>query len=86
VFFFGSAAVNPGVDLGFIGAPGCFAYTNADLAAVLEIGVGSVATSLAVPNNPALAGAALTVQATASSPANAWGIATSNGLTGTIGL
>ncbi|MEO2004917.1 MAG: hypothetical protein ABGY41_12550, partial [Candidatus Poribacteria bacterium] len=85
-FFFGSAEVNPGVDLGFIGAPGCFAYTSADLAAVLELGVGSVTTTIAVPNDPALAGASLTVQATAASPANAWGVATSNGLTGTVGL
>lgn len=87
VFFFGSAEVNPGVDLGFIGAPGCFAYTNADLAVVVELGAPpSVTNSLAIPNDPSLAGATLTVQATAASPANAWGVVTSNGVTGSLGI
>jgi len=88
VFFFGSAEVNPGVDLGFIGAPGCFAYTNADLGVVVELGAPpSITTSLAIPNDPALAGAVLTVQATAGNGGqNAWGVNTSNGLKGTLGL
>jgi len=85
-FFFGSGAVNPGVDLGGVGAPGCFAYTTADLGAVLELGAGPLTTSLAIPNNAALVGAELTVQATAATPLNAFGVATSNGVTGTLGL
>jgi len=88
IFFFGSAEVNPGIDLGFIGAPGCFAYTNADLGIIVEGAVGgSATTSVAVPANNALAGASLTVQATAANGgANAWGVSTSNGLTGVVGL
>jgi hypothetical protein len=85
-FFFGSGASNPGIDLSAIGAPGCFAYTTADLGAFLELGAGSVTHTLAIPNVPALAGAELTVQATSSTPSNAFGINTSNGVTGTLGL
>ena len=87
VFFFGSARIDPGVDLGFIGAPGCFAYTNADIGAVLELGgPGSVTYSLAIPADPALAGAVLTAQSTGASPANAWGVVTSNGTELSLGL
>lgn len=87
-FFFGSSAVNPGTDLGVVGAPGCFAYTSAELGAYFAANSGSddATFSLAVPNDPTLAGASLTVQATSSSSQNAFGIATSNGLTGTVGL
>ena len=85
-FFFGSSAINPGIDLGVIGAPGCFAYTSNDLPSTLVLGSGSVTTSIAIPNNPALAGAQLTVQAASTSSQNAFGAATSNGLTGTVGL
>ena len=86
-FFFGTSAVNPGVDLGVLGAPGCFAYTSNDLPASLVLGAGpSVSMSLAIPNNPALAGSELTVQAASTSSQNAFGAATSNGLTGTVGL
>lgn len=87
-FFFGSSAVNPGTDLSAIGAPGCFAYTSADLGAffALNSGADDATYSLSVPNDPTLAGASLTIQATSSSSLNAFGIATSNGLTGTVGL
>ena len=38
LFWFGEMAVNLGVDLSFIGAVGCFAYTNANLGAFLAPG------------------------------------------------
>ncbi|MEC8252974.1 MAG: hypothetical protein VX044_07150 [Planctomycetota bacterium] len=86
-FFFGSSEVNPGIDLGVIGAPGCSAYTSNDLGiANLVLGASSVTLSVNVPNNPALSGAMLTVQSASSSSTNAFGASTSNGLTGTVGL
>ena len=85
VFFFGSDATDPGIELDFVGAPNCFAYTNANLAAAIMLGAGPLTTSLAIPNIGPLVGAELTCQATAATPLNAWGIATSNGLTGTLG-
>ncbi len=86
LFWFGEIAVNPGVDLGFIGAAGCFAYTNANLGAFLApVTSGSGTFTVSVPNNPALLAYALTVQASAASNSTAVGFVTSNGLTGVIG-
>ena len=63
------------------------AYTNANLAAFSALASGGVATfSLSVPNDPALSGASLSVQATAATALNSLTIATSNGLLGTFGL
>ena len=84
VFFVGGAALEPGVPL----TATCTAYTTADLGFFLQPVVAGASTwSLAVPNDPSLVGAQLTVQGTAASadPA-AWnGIALSNGLRGTVG-
>ena len=65
----------------------CRAYTTADLGFYLAPTVGgSSAFSLGIPNNPALLGLQLTVQATASSasPAAFAGIASSNGVRASI--
>ena len=86
VFWFGDIAVNSGVDLGFIGAVGCFAYTNANLTAVVvSVTSGSSTYHIPIPNNPALLAYALTVQASAASNSTTVGFVTSNGLTGVIG-
>ena len=86
LFWFGEIAVNPGVDLGFIGAVGCFAYTNANLGAFLAPVIsGSGTFTVSVPNNPALLAYELTVQASAASNSTTVGFVTSNGLTGVIG-
>ena len=84
---FGDTAGDPGVDLTPVGAPGCFASTNANLTAFSALAAGGAATfSVSVPNDPALNGASLSVQATASTALNSLTIATSNGLLGTFGL
>jgi hypothetical protein len=86
LFWFGETAVNPGVDLSFIGAVGCFAYTNANLGAFFAPVTSGVSTfAVSVPNDPVLLAYALTVQASASSNSTAVGLVTSNGLTGVIG-
>lgn len=86
LLYFGSAPL-PGVDLGFVGAPGCRAYQTADLtSAVFPVANGSFAVPLPVPNTVALAGLQLHCQSLAFTLRNTLNLATSNGLTGTIGL
>jgi hypothetical protein len=85
-FWFGETVVSPGVDLTFIGAAGCFAYTNANLGAFLApVASGSSTYTVSVPISPALLAYALAVQASAGSSSTAVGLVTSNGLTGVIG-
>jgi hypothetical protein len=86
--FFGTTQVNPGLDLTFLGMPGCFAYTDATLGSVtfpvaLPAGTGSV--TLPIPNNVALVGTVLTAQSVAFTTATAFGLATSNGLLIVVG-
>lgn len=86
--FFGDTIVNPGIDLGIIGAPGCNGYTNANLGSAtfpvtLPAGTGSF--TLAIPNNPALTGATFTSQLAAFTTLNALTLATSNGASWTLG-
>jgi hypothetical protein len=86
--FFGDTAVNPGLDLGVLGAPNCRAYTNGNLGSAtmtltLPAGTGSV--SLAIPNDPLLNGVVLTSQVFAFSPKNTLGLEGSNGATWMLG-
>jgi hypothetical protein len=81
VLFFGDTAVDPGVDLGFLGAPGCNGHTSANLgsatiAVALPAGAGSVA--LVLPNDPALIGLAIESQATTITTKNTIGIGKTN--------
>jgi hypothetical protein len=83
--FFGDAPL-PGIDLGFIGAPDCRAYTNASILAATIPVTGTTATAtIQVPVNPQLIGGSLTTQAVAFTLANPLNLATSNGLQWTIG-
>lgn len=88
LLFFGDAAT-PGIDLAFLGAPACRAYTNANLVSLtipvaLPAGTGSQA--LAVPPNPTLAGITFTCQGAAFTLANPLGLVTSNGTAFTVGF
>ena len=84
---FGDTKYNPGISLAGLGAPGCSAYTNGNLSALLVPLAGGAATvPIPIPNNPSLSGAKLACQATAPSGINTFGIATSNGLDVTVGL
>ncbi|MFY9342351.1 MAG: hypothetical protein WAT39_07670 [Planctomycetota bacterium] len=79
------------VPLGALGAPECFAYTNANLlwtSLPVALGGGSGGTgslSIALPNVPGLVGMPLTSQALAFTYNNPLGVATSNGLTLQLG-
>ena len=86
-FFFGDTVVDPGVDLTSVGAPGCSAYTNANLGAFANlVAVGSSQFNLLLPSTPSLVGSAISVQGTAATAANALTVATSNGLSGVVGF
>jgi hypothetical protein len=87
IVFFGDTQVNPGIDLGFIGAPGCAGYTSANLTSLtapLAGGTGSV--TVAIPNDFSLGGTVLTAQSVSFTLQNPLGLNTSNGLKATIGL
>jgi hypothetical protein len=76
----------PGLDLGFIGAPGCAAWSNGNLASGTAPVVGTTAAlSLPIPNSAGLIGGAFTTQSIAFTLENALNLATSNGLAWTIG-
>ena len=85
--FFGDAQVPaPGIDLGFLGAPGCAAWSNANLSsATIPVAGGTGAAVLAIPNVASLVGVALTTQAVAFTLANPLNLSTSNGLLWTVG-
>ncbi|MFN9577177.1 MAG: hypothetical protein ACK53T_15895 [Planctomycetota bacterium] len=86
LLFFGTAQA-PGVDLGFLGAPGCSAWTNANLtSASLSAIAGSASATIAIPNNPLLQGVSFTTQAAAFTLANVLGLSTSNGLECKVGI
>jgi hypothetical protein len=84
--FFGDQQVNPGLDLTFIGAPDCFAYTNANLGGLTYLvssGTGQII--ITIPNTPALAGQQFSAQSVSFTTNNLAGLNFSNGVLGTIG-
>lgn len=87
MFWFGDTLLAPGVDLTFLGATGCAAYTNGNLGVILQPMVaGSSSYSLPLPNTPGLLGFSLAAQASVGSGAVPAGFVTSNGLLGQLGL
>ncbi len=87
VMFFGDVQVLPGIDLGFLGAPGCSGYTNGNLtSSTFAVVAGTGVQPLAIPNNILLVGMTLTSQSVAFTLSNALGLSTSNGLLWTVGF
>lgn len=78
---FGSGVVNPGIDLTFLGMPGCSSYTSFDLGLYGSGPVvgGNSAFVLPIPIDPNLAGVTFASQGVALSLATPFGLATSNG-------
>lgn len=76
------AQINPGLDLGFMGAPGCLQLVDLNLGtSAVMFGNPTATYSIALPNNGAFAGLPLTFQSASLDPtANALGILTSNGV------
>jgi hypothetical protein len=84
--FFGSSVVNPGLDLTFLGMPGCFGYTNANLvsASVTPLaGVGTLA--LPIPSSTGLVGVSFSTQGIAFSLVTPLNLISSNGVLTRIG-
>lgn len=79
--------VNPGIDLGYMGAPDCLALVDLNSAASsLMLGSPTATFAFAVPNNPAFVGLPLNVQAASlDAAANALGVITSNGISSVVG-
>ena len=87
LFWFGDVLINPGLDLTFLGAPGCSAYTSGNLGLGLQPAVSSSSSyTLPLPNDPGLLGLSLAAQASAGSAAVPAGFVTSNGVLGQLGL
>jgi hypothetical protein len=83
---FGDTAINPGVDLTFIGMAGCSAYTNANLVTLTFPVTGtSGSVSFPIPNDPGLIGATLSSQSLAFSLDTLLGLVSSNGVSFTVG-
>ncbi len=83
---FGSAVVNPGIDLTGVGMPGCFSYTSFDLGlfAGQPVVAGSSVFALPIPADPTLNGTNLASQAVTLSLATPALLASSNGVALTI--
>lgn len=80
-------AIDPGVELGFLGMPGCYVHAGTDAMYALLPSGGQAQWQLPVPNNPSLMGAQLAGQSAAFAPgANTAGLITSNGVLLTIGV
>jgi hypothetical protein len=73
--------------LAFLGAPGCFANTDAVLGALTAPVAGGTSTlAIAVPNDPALRGFVLTSQSVCLTNGNAFGLYSSNGVASLFGF
>lgn len=86
--FLGDIAVPTGASLAPLGAPGCSAFTNANLTMVAipaTLPAGTAAAAMPIQNIPALVGITITSQAAAFTSKNTLGLATSNGVTWTVG-
>jgi 3',5'-cyclic AMP phosphodiesterase CpdA len=88
VFYFGGSRQDPAASLPSLGlaAPDCFLNVGTVFGLLSTSALsGSASVDVAVPNQTALLGLALVAQSLALSPANAAGVATSNGIDATVG-
>ena len=85
---FGDTQINPGIDLGFLGMPGCRVYTNANLNTLsfgVNPGTGAGTFVLPIPNSPGLVGFTLTSQSLAFSIDTPLNLISSNGTIFSLG-
>lgn len=83
----GLTRIDPGVDLTFLGMPGCFQWTSLDVTYVLVPAGGASTYSMPVPNNPVLMGYTMSAESIAFvNGVNAAGLVASNGVQITVGL
>ena len=79
--------INPGIDLGFLGAPGCSQLVSPDTTVVfVSAGAASYSQPFSIPNSPGYVGLVLYVQSAAfTSGLNSLGAVMSNGLSLGVG-
>ncbi len=78
--------LNPGVDLGPLGAPGCLDLVNASAAATVLLVPPATTYSIVIPNDASFVGLPINAQAAAFVPGiNALGVITSNGVGTVVG-
>jgi hypothetical protein len=77
----GLTQFNPGIDLSFLGMPGCFQYTDGSVSLLFVVGGPSATVPFNIPNNPAFVGIHVFAEsATFSAGFNGLGVIASNGL------
>lgn len=82
----GFGQINPGVDLGFLGAPGCSQYLNPSTQIIFVSTGASYSQPLTIPNDPSYVGLVLYGQGAAfTAGLNSLGVVLSNGIAMTIG-
>jgi hypothetical protein len=82
----GFGQINPGVDLGFLGAPGCSQYLNPSTQIIFVTTGASYSQPLTIPNDPSYVGLVLYGQGAAfTAGLNSLGVVLSNGIAMTIG-
>jgi len=87
VLILGFNQVNPGVDLTFLGMPGCDLYATLDTQLPFPLAGPVTTLPLPIPATPSLAGFTFATQAATFTPAaNAFGFLSSNGVSLTVGL
>jgi len=80
-------ALPGGVDLTFLGMPGCFLYQDLTVIDLFPVSSGAGQRSFSLPNSPALSGTILLSQsAIMDLGLNAFDMATSNGIELLVGL
>jgi hypothetical protein len=85
---FGTTVINPGIDVTFIGMPGCFAYLSLDLGLFQTgpVASGTGTFMLPIPAGTSIAGAQLATQGLALSVATPSLLVSSNGLQLVVGF
>ena len=83
----GATPINPAFNLALIGMPTCELHQTLDAVVIFMINGSGGSVSWPVPNNPTLAAVTVYAQAGTVTPGiNDFGVATSNGLTLTVGI
>ena len=78
---------NPGLDLAFLGMPGCRLYLGLDVMSTFPTPGTSAIVPYSVPSDPSLSGILLMSQSATLTPGiNAFGFATSNGVSLLLGI
>ncbi|MCU0865737.1 MAG: hypothetical protein MUC36_18285 [Planctomycetes bacterium] len=79
-------AFNPGIDLSFLGLPGCVQYSGLDSVELFLVGGTSASHSLSIPADPSFVGVQIARQSVVNVPGiNPFGAIVSNGLCWIIG-